>query len=118
MIKTKSIYDQSENADGKRILVSRNWPRGISRKRLNIVEWTRKVAPSKNLLRDWKQNEMNWEEYCRRYMDEMFSQKEKITELASMAVSETITLICFEPEHHPHCHRHLLKRLLEKEMEK
>ncbi len=118
MIKTKSIYGRSEDSDGKRILVSRNWPRGIPRKRLNIVEWARKVAPSKNLLQGWKQNEINWEEYCRRYMDEMSSQNEKITELASMAGSGTITLVCFEPEHNPHCHRHMLKRLIEKVIEK
>ncbi len=37
MIKTKSAYDPVEESDGERILVSRYWPRGLSKKRLSLT---------------------------------------------------------------------------------
>ena len=39
--------------------------------------------------------------------------EEELQRLAQMAVSSTITLLCFEAEGDPQCHRHLLKRLIE-----
>ena len=75
MIKTKSIYDPVQEEDGQRILVSRYWPRGISKERLQIEEWMREVAPSPDLLDDWKEGELAWREYCERYKDEMASKQ-------------------------------------------
>ena len=49
-----------------------------------------------------------------RYHQEMLQQQEKIRELAKRASCKTITLLCFEREDNPHCHRHLLKKLIEK----
>ena len=66
-VKTKRVYDPAEASDGDRILVTRYWPRGISRERLSITEWLRNLAPSKELLRDWKKQRISWEEYTVRY---------------------------------------------------
>ncbi len=71
MVKTKRVYDPAEASDGDRILVTRYWPRGISRERLSITEWLRNLAPSKELLRDWKKQRISWEEYTVRYHEEM-----------------------------------------------
>ena len=46
MIKTKSVYDPVEKADGVRILVTRYWPMFYSRKRLQLTDWVKDVAPS------------------------------------------------------------------------
>jgi len=45
MVKTKSIYQKSEESDGERILVSRYWPRGLSKERLALTEHLKEVAP-------------------------------------------------------------------------
>ncbi len=114
MVKTKSVYDPVEESDGQRILVSRYWPRGLSRERLSLTEHLKEVAPSVELLHDWKASNISWNEYKNRYYKEMAQQQETISKLAKKASDKTITLLCFEREENSHCHRHLLKKLIEK----
>ena len=45
MVKTKRAYDPVDALDGDRTLVTRYWPRGVSRERLSITEWLRNLAP-------------------------------------------------------------------------
>lgn len=114
LVKTKSVYDPVEESDGQRILVARYWPRGLSRERLFLTEHLKDVAPSIELLQDWKKGNISWDEYKERYHREMLQQREKVRELAERANGKTITLLCFEREDNPHCHRHLLKKLIDK----
>jgi uncharacterized protein YeaO (DUF488 family) len=114
MVKTKSVYGLIEESDGDRILVARFWPRGRSRKDLQLTEWVRELGPSVKLLKDWKKGDISWQEYEKRYLEEMSSQEEKIKELANRANIKTVTLLCFEKEDNQCCHRHLLKMLIEK----
>jgi len=74
MVKTKCLYDPVGKSDGERILVTRYWPRGLSGERLSITDWLRNLAPSKELLRDWKNKRISWEEYTVRYHEEMQGQ--------------------------------------------
>jgi len=113
MVKTKSVYDTVEESDGDRILVTRFWPRPYSKKDLHLTEWLRELGPSVKLLKGWKKGDISWQEYEKQYLEEMSSQEEKIKELANRASIKTITLLCFEKEDDPCCHRHLLKRLIE-----
>ena len=113
MVKTKSVYDPIEQSDGQRFLVTRFWPRGLSKAKLVLTAWLRELAPSRALLKAWKAEELSWSDYEVRYYEEMSGQQERIRELSDKAGRETITLLCFEPESDPHCHRHLLKRMIE-----
>jgi len=113
MIKTKSVYDPVEKADGRRFLVTRYWPRRLSKNKLKLTEWLHELAPSKELLRDWKKAGITWQEYELRYIAEMQNQQEPISRLVGLSRKGTITLLCFEKEADPHCHRHLLKKMIE-----
>ena len=113
MIKTKSISDQVDPADGKRILIMRLWPRNYSKEKLCLKEWRPDLAPSNKLRQDWYAKSITWNQYVTRYLQEMQNQENAIRQLAAMAKTETITLLCIENETNPHCHRHLLKRLME-----
>jgi uncharacterized protein YeaO (DUF488 family) len=115
MVETKCLYDPCESSDGDRILVTRYWPRGISRDRLAITDWLQNLAPSKELLWDWKKHKITWQEYTLRYHEEMRDQQAVIKDLADRARNGTITLLCFEREDDLCCHRHLLKELIESE---
>ena len=112
MVKTKSLYDPVEAGDGDRILITRYWPRGMSRDRMS-AEWVQALAPSRALLNDWKRSRIDWKEYTHRYHAEMQEQEDSIGELARKSQAGTITLLCFEREGDPHCHRHLLAKLVE-----
>ncbi len=62
MVKTTSVYGPVEASDGDRILVTRYWPRGISKTQLMLTQWTKELAPSKEVLSDWKMNRIDWDE--------------------------------------------------------
>ncbi|OPZ71601.1 MAG: hypothetical protein BWY80_01291 [Firmicutes bacterium ADurb.Bin456] len=48
----KRIYRPAEKKDGKRILVDRLWPRGVTKQNAQLDEWLKDVAPSPQ-LRTW-----------------------------------------------------------------
>lgn len=86
--------------DEKKILVMRN--RGND-----------ELAPSVKLLEDWKKGQISWEEYERRFREEMErpESREKIEELRNrVGAGENIRLICFEKN--PPCHRFILRDLI------
>ena len=119
MIKTKSIHDPADLSDGRRILVMRFWPRRYSKEQLKLAEfngWRQDLAPSKQLLRRWYNRTITWSQYITQYCQEMLGQQTVIAELANLAKTQTVTLLCVENENNPHCHRHLLKSLIEKAM--
>jgi len=120
MIKTKSIRDPADATDGRRILVMGLWPRGCSKEQLKLAApngWRRNLAPSRELRQDWYGKKIQWSQYVTRYVKEMESQRTAIAELAELAKTEPITLLCIEDEDSPHCHRHLLKNLIEQAMQ-
>jgi uncharacterized protein YeaO (DUF488 family) len=54
VIKTKSIYDPSEeNDDGIRVLVTRFYPRAIKKNKFDC--WIRELSPSADLLNNYQQ---------------------------------------------------------------
>ena len=91
MIKVKRVYDPIEKDDGVRILVDRIWPRGIKKDKIDI--WLKDIAPS-NELRKWHNHDLNkWEEFKRRYFDEL-DKNSKINELLQLiGKNENITLL-------------------------
>lgn len=106
MIKTKSIQEKSSHSDGRRISVMR-FPKG------SYDEEYRDLAPSIGLLMNYKKKKIDWNEYEKRYDEEMKPKKDLLKELAERAKKETLTLLCFEKTDEK-CHRRLLKTLIEK----
>lgn len=69
MIKVKRVYDPLEKDDGIRILVDRLWPRGVKRDQVDV--WLKDIAPSDE-LRKWYNHDPNkWEEFKRKYFEEL-----------------------------------------------
>ncbi len=91
----KRIYDQAEASDGKRYLVDRLWPRGISKTEAKLDGWLKELAPSDE-LRKWFGHDPNrWGEFKRRYRLALKS-KAKRTLLRKLALEQqtgTITLL-------------------------
>ena len=75
------------------------------------------LAPSKELLEDWKNNKIDWEEYNERYLKEILNDPEKISKVKELAKrfrdGDKIRLICYEKDP-SHCHRSILQRLIKK----
>ena len=70
-IKVKRVYDAPDAGDGRRILVDRLWPRGLTKEKAKVDYWAKDVAPS-NELRKWYGHEPGkWEEFKKRYFAEL-----------------------------------------------
>ena len=92
-IQTKRIYEASAAADGRRILVDRLWPRGLSKSDASIDFWARSVAPS-NALRRWYQHDPDkWEEFRRRYFAELDDNPAAVAELRAQLGEGAVTLL-------------------------
>jgi uncharacterized protein YeaO (DUF488 family) len=63
----------------------------------------------------WVRRTLSWDEYTVRYHEEMLAQEAAVRALRQKTREGTTTLLCFEREGDPCCHRHLLKKLIEKE---
>jgi len=109
MIKTKCVYDKKEPNDGKWILVMRKWPRGVAKTKID--EWHRELAPSEELLSDWKEKKIDWEKYEGRYLQEISKQKELTQTLTEKERMENITLVCSEKDNR-YCYLRFLKVIL------
>ncbi len=114
-IRSKSIYEEASPDDGVRMLVTNYWPRGVSRERAGLYK--RVLAPSRPLLRAFKDGVIAWSEYEVRFLQEMrgADQREEIAALARQSRAETVTLLCACKDE-AECHRRLLRELVEAEM--
>lgn len=113
MIRTKSIYTLKEPLDGLRLLVTRYYPRGI--KKTHFDTWDRNLAPSKELLRDWKNGKLSEDEYTKRFENEMENaeSRQSLLKIVKMSKVANVTLLCIEKEDGSFCHRHVLKKIID-----
>jgi uncharacterized protein YeaO (DUF488 family) len=118
-IKTKRWCDPVTKNDGFRLLICRYRPRALPKKDENWTLWRADLGPSRELHAAFygknDQKPITWDEYKRRYLEEMKGQAEEIDLLAEMvAGGKTLTLLCSSAcEDAEHCHRTLLKGLIE-----
>ena len=119
MLRIKRVYDTTEPDDGKRILIDRLWPRGISKARAQIDEWIKELAPSTELRNWFGHDDAKWEEFRSRYIQELSSpDKIKILKvLTKEATRETITLV-YGAKDVEHNNGIILKQLIEEYMVK
>ena len=126
-IRTKSVHSPIEpKTDGLRILASRLRGRGLPANRYDV--WMANLGPSERLLRQFQSGAVTWAEFSRRYRAELFEgggvdlrnrtirnhgQKFTLRLLQELARRQPMTLLCHCPEDEPHCHRHVLRLLLE-----
>src|SRR3546814_11331473 len=67
VIRIKRIYDAPASTDGKRVLVDRIWPRGVSQEFAKLDLWLKEVAPSTDLRKWFDHNLARFEEFRNRY---------------------------------------------------
>lgn len=92
-IALKRAYDAASPADGRRILVDRLWPRGVTKAKLHLHSWMRDIAPSTE-LRKWSGHDpAKWEEFRLRYFAELDERGELVADLMSEAREAKVTLI-------------------------
>jgi uncharacterized protein YeaO (DUF488 family) len=80
-LRIKRAYEAPAASDGRRILVDRLWPRGLTKARAGIDHWARAIAPS-DALRKWYAHDTDkWLEFKRRYFAELDANQEGVEAL-------------------------------------
>jgi uncharacterized protein YeaO (DUF488 family) len=94
-LRVARIYDEPSAADGRRILVDRLWPRGVSKERAKLDDWCKEVAPSDDLRRWYGHEPERFEEFSARYRAELADgeQAEALARIAAEARAGTVTLL-------------------------
>jgi uncharacterized protein YeaO (DUF488 family) len=112
-IALKRAYELSAPGDGKRILVERLWPRGISKEKASLDLWLKDIAPSAD-LRAWYGHEPEkWSEFRRRYLQEIKENPEAVDELRRRLKQGRVTFV-FAARDEEHSSARVLKDYLEK----
>jgi uncharacterized protein YeaO (DUF488 family) len=92
-LRLKRAYEPASPSDGYRILIDRLWPRGVSRERARLDAWDKYLAPSTE-LREWFAHEPErFEEFRRRYVEELRPRRARIAELRRRAREGPVTLV-------------------------
>jgi len=89
----KRAYDKPSPQDGVRILIDRLWPRGLTKAKLKLAAWPRKLAPS-TALRKWYGHEPErFGEFRRRYRAELAEHAGELEALRAMVRGRAATLV-------------------------
>lgn len=70
-VSIKRVYETPMAADGRRILVDRLWPRGMTKQAARIDLWLKDVAPSAELRRWYGHDPEKWLEFRERYLSQL-----------------------------------------------
>jgi uncharacterized protein YeaO (DUF488 family) len=92
-VRLKRAYEPSATEDGYRILIDRIWPRGVTREKAHLDEWARELAPSTELRTWFGHDPLRFEEFRRRYTEELASHEGKLRELRARARERRLTLV-------------------------
>lgn len=92
-IKLIRAYESHTADDGTRILVERLWPRGIKKADAAIDQWAKDISPSTELRKWFGHDPARWQEFCRRYAEEVSKHPDQLSKLCAMAQEGQITLV-------------------------
>ena len=94
--RTKRVYAPPAPEDGRRVLVDRLWPRGLSKAAAAVDLWLRDIAPSPELRRWFAHAPERWAGFQARYREELRS-PERAAALHTLTEAEsggaTVTLL-------------------------
>ena len=92
-VRLKRVYEPATRSDGYRILIDRLSPRGVARERAALDAWEPELAPSTELRTWFGHDPDRFEEFRRRYADELRWQRPRLTELRRQARDGRLTLV-------------------------
>ncbi|MGH8823871.1 MAG: DUF488 domain-containing protein [Jiangellaceae bacterium] len=94
-VRVRRVYDEPSDEDGRRVLVDRIWPRGLTKARADLGEWCKEVAPSTALRQWYGHDPAKFEEFSRRYRAELEEpgRADALRHLRDLAARDPLTLL-------------------------
>ena len=93
ILKLKRIYDSAAEDDGYRVLVDRLWPRGIKKESSKVDLWEKNLAPTTELRKWFNHDLKKWEEFYRRYSEELAGNDSYESFVESVSSYPVVTLL-------------------------
>jgi len=93
LIRLKRIYEQPSGQDGFRVLVDKLWPRGLRKNEVRLDLWLKEIAPSDELRKWFSHDPEKWEEFRKRYLEELELKEEYVQKLVEKAKEADLTLL-------------------------
>lgn len=93
MVNIKRVYDAPDEDDGKRILVDRLWPRGMTKEKAQVDLWLKEIAPTTELRKWFEHDPEKWEAFKKRYIKELQENKEPVSILKDAVKRGKVTLL-------------------------
>jgi uncharacterized protein YeaO (DUF488 family) len=95
-VRVRRVYEARQQGDGRRVLVDRMWPRGMTKERADLDEWLKTVAPSTALRKWYGHDPARFLEFERRYRAELAVSPQAVSALRrldELAEEGTLTLL-------------------------
>lgn len=92
-IKIKRVYAQPSAEDGKRILIDRLWPRGLTKEKARVDLWLKEIAPSTELRKWFAHDPDKWDEFKKRYLKELKANSQAVEALKQEFSKGKVTLV-------------------------
>jgi uncharacterized protein YeaO (DUF488 family) len=94
-VRIRRVYEPATPSDGRRVLVDRLWPRGLSKGKARLDEWLKAVSPSDELRHWYGHDPAKFDEFTRRYQAELTEPEraEALDRLRAQALSGPLTLL-------------------------
>jgi uncharacterized protein YeaO (DUF488 family) len=94
-IHVRRVHEQPDTSDGARILVDRLWPRGVRKDAAHLDDWVKEVAPSAELRNWFGHNLARFDEFRRRYLDELTepTRQAALNSLRTASAERPLTLL-------------------------
>ena len=112
-VRIKRVYETPSPDDGKRILIDRLWPRGLTKEKAKIDLWLKDIAPSAELRTWFGHDPEKWPEFQKRYRKELEANEATVTLLREELQHGPVTLV-FGAKDQAHNDAVVLKAYLEK----
>ncbi|GER66725.1 hypothetical protein BpJC7_19100 [Weizmannia acidilactici] len=113
MYELKRIYEKPGD-DGKRVLVDRIWPRGVSKEKAMLDDWMKTVAPTPALRKWFNHDPEKFAEFGAKYTEELdnLEDRTELDRLIEWGQAGNVTLL-YAAEDGEHNHAVVLKKYLE-----
>ena len=108
----KRVYLPASDTDGFRVLVDRLWPRGIKKENAHVDMWAKALAPSTELRKWFGHDPERFEEFARRYEEELSANAEAGALLKEIRTHDVVTLL-FGAKDENHNNAVVLSRILQ-----
>jgi uncharacterized protein YeaO (DUF488 family) len=112
-LRIKRVYEEPEANDGRRILVDRLWPRGLTKEKAKVDLWLKDIAPSTELRKWFRHDPEKWRNFRERYQTELKHHVDQLRLINSEIEEGTVTLV-YGARDQAHNEAVVLKQFLEK----